>query len=255
MTCPAPESLVPHALGEEDATITRHVEGCAGCRAELARLRETAGVLRAERSFQRLSETVDCLPDGAVADFVEGRMTPDRRGPLTEHLLTCAYCRSRVHATGRLLAAQAAEKIPWVSREQRVRWHLPAGIAAAAAAAILLVVWSRSTERTDSTPGLREPAPTIADAPVPIWPRAPVARVDRFIWSSMVNVARYRLRLYDEEGALLWTTETTDTVVTLPGSVILAAPGTYVWKVEAQTELGRWAGSELTEFRLPESKR
>src|SRR4051812_7679284 len=157
VTCPAPESLVPLALGTEDPMISRHVEGCPDCRAELARLRETAGVLRSERSFQRRSETPDCLPDVVVADFVEGRVTPETRGPLIEHLVTCAHCRSRVQATGRLLANRASEEIPRPVQRRRPRWYFPAGLAAAAAAAVLLLVWPKSSEHTDTT-RLREPA-------------------------------------------------------------------------------------------------
>jgi hypothetical protein len=253
VTCPAPESLVPHALGAEDPTITRHLEGCAVCQAELARLQEAAGLLRAQRAFERRTETPGCLEESAIADLVEGRMTPEERAPLVAHLLTCAHCRSLVRATGALLADEAvAREIPrGVERPWR-RWSLPLGLAAAAA--VVLFLWP-GIERTDSTPGLRDSTPTIINAPVPIAPRSSVARVDRFVWSSVPRVDRYRLRLYDAEGALLWTAETADTVLALPDSVVLAAPGPYFWKVEAQTEWRRWAPSDLVEFRLMGSQR
>jgi anti-sigma factor RsiW len=254
MTCPAPESLVALALGEKDPTISRHVATCAVCQAELARLQEGVGLLRAETAFQRRTETPDCLEESAIADFVDGRLTPEERAPRVAHLLTCARCRSLVRGTGALLADDAVAKaIPKAVDHRWRRWSLPVGLAAAAA--VLLLVWPRSTEHTESTPGLRDSTPTIINAPVLIAPRASVARVDRFVWSSVPGVERYRLRLYDGEGALVWTAETADTVAALPDSVALSAPGTYFWKVEAQTEWGRWAGSELTEFRLLGSKR
>jgi len=254
VTCPAPDSLVPHLLGAEDPIITRHVEGCAVCQAELARLREAAAVLRAQTTLERRNETPECLDEPTIADFVEGRLTPEARAPLVAHLLTCANCRSLVRATGRLLAADAvAKESPKAADHRWRRWSLPVGLAAAAA--VLLFVWPRSTEHTDSTPGLREPTPTSTDAPVPIAPRASVVRVDRFVWSSVPRLDRYRLRLYDDEGAILWTVETADTLVALPDSVVLAPRVTYFWKVEAQTEWRRWTASYLVEFRLMGSKR
>lgn len=248
MTCPAPETLVPHALGIADPVITRHVASCAVCQAELARLQEAAGMLRAEAAFQRRTETPDCLAESAVADFVEGRLTLEARAPVVAHLLTCAHCRSLVGATGRLLADDAvAREIPRAVDRPWRRWWLPLGLAAAAA--MVLFLWP-ATKPTDSTPGLRDSTPTSTEAPAPIVPRGSVAGVDRFVWSRLPGVDRYRLRLYDPEGALVWTAETADTVIAFPHSVVLSAPGQYLWKVEAQTEWRRWAASDLVEFRL-----
>jgi len=228
------------------------VEGCPTCRAEVARLKEAAGSLRASASLERRSETAACLDELTVADFVAGRLGPETRGPVVAHLLTCARCRSVVQAAGRLLAdvalapelSGAARAPAW--RRWR-RWWLPLGLAAAAALLLLLL-----PHRGDdgSTPGLRDTTLTSAVGPVLIAPRGSVARVDRLVWSRVPRVERYRLRLYDEEGAVLWTVETADTAVALPASVVLAPRVTYFWKVEAQTEWRRWAGSDLVEFRI-----
>jgi hypothetical protein len=206
-------------------------------------------LLQAARSLERPTETSDCLDEAAVAGFVQGRLTREARAPLVAHLVTCARCRSLVAATGRLLADESvAREVPRAEERRWRRWSLPLGLAAAAA--VLLLVWPRSTSDVEPVPGLREPPAAGAVTPVPIAPRASVARVDRFVWSSMPEVDRYRLRLYDNEGALVWTVESGDTAVSLPDSVRLSAPATYFWKVEAQTEWQRWAGSELVEFRL-----
>jgi hypothetical protein len=249
VTCPAPESLVPHALGESDPTITRHVEACTICQAEVARLQEAAGLLRARTTLQRRIETPDCLEEPAIADFVEGQLTPEARAPLVAHLLTCARCRSLVAAAGRLLADESVSgEIPRAQERRWWRWSLPLGLAAAAA--VLLLVWPRSTSDIEPVPGLRERPVAGAVTPLLIAPRASVARVDRFVWSSVPQVDRYRLRLYDDQGALLWSAEAADTAVSLPDSVRLSAPAIYFWKVEAQTEWQRWASSDLVEFRL-----
>ncbi len=252
MTCPAPESLVPHALGAGDPTIARHLERCPTCQAELARLREAAGVLRGPVSLERRVETPECLDELAIADFVEGRLALAARAPVVAHLLTCARCRSVVRAAGRLLSD------PVVAPQTERRWHrwsVPLGMAAAAAA-LLLVLWPRSVDDRGPAlpppPGLREPTLTSTVAPVPIIPpsRASVARVDRLVWSSVPRAERYRVRLYDEQGSVLWTVETADTSVALPDSVVLSHGVPYFWRVEAQTEWRRWAASDLVEFRL-----
>lgn len=248
MTCPTPDALVPHALGKVDPTIARHVEVCVICQSELARQQEAASVLRAQSLFESRARSADCLDERAIGDLLGGRLTRELRAPLVAHLLACAHCRSILAATGRLLNdPQVAKEIPRPRRVLWQRWPLPLGLAAAAA--VLLLLWPRSVQRSDSVPGMREPSPAATQAPGPIAPRGSVARVVQFVWSSVPGVDRYRVRLYDGEGGVVWTTETSDSVAVLPASVVPAA-GSYFWKVEAQTEWGRWVGSDLTEFRL-----
>jgi len=246
VTHPTPESLVPYVLGAADPSIAAHVAACATCRAEVERLREGAGLLRASASLERRTETADCLDELVVADFVEGRLTPDARAPVVAHLLSCARCRSVVRATSRLLAdaAVAAE----TTRGWR-RWSLPLGIAAAAA--FVLLLWPQSADDRGSTPGLREPTVTTTVAPVPIAPApgASVVRVDRLVWSSVPRADRYRVRLFGN-GSVLWTVEMADTFVALPDSVVLSPGVPYFWRVEAQTEWRRWVASDLVEFQL-----
>ena len=253
VTHPAPESLIPYALGAADPATGRHVEDCPTCRAEIGRLREAAGSLRAPVSLERLAETADCLDELTVADFVMGRLGPAARGPVVSHLLSCARCRSVVQAGGRLLAdAALAPELSGAARPSAASrwrgWSLPLGLAAAAALLLLLLVPRRGDD--GSTLGLRDTTLTSAGAPVPIAPRGSVPRVDRLVWSRVPRAERYRVRLYDNEGAVLWTVETADTLVALPDSVVLSSRVTYFWKVEAQTEWRRWAASDLVEFRL-----
>lgn len=252
VTHPAPDSLVPYGLGADDAATARHVAACVTCQTEIERLRETAGLLRGSASLERRIETPDCLDELVVADFVEGRLSPESRAPVVAHLLTCARCRSVVKATSRLVA-ETAMATPAPARRWR-RWSVSLGLAAAAALVLLLV-----PRRVDdgSTPGLREPTVTSTIAPVPIAPApgASVARVDRLVWSSVPGAERYRLRLYDREGSSLWTVETGDTSVVLPDSVRLLPRVPYFWRVEAQAEWMRWAASDLVTFQLAGPRR
>jgi hypothetical protein len=242
---PAPEFLVPYALGATDPATARHVQACATCRTEIEQLQEAAGMLRSSAAFERRIESPDCLDERVIADVVEGRLTPQARAPVVAHLLTCAHCRSVVRATGRLAAEVAvAPKEP--ARRWR-HWSVPLGVAAAAA--LLLVLLPRRGD-DGSTPSLREPTLTSIVAPIPIAPRASVARVDRLLWSSVPHAERYQLRLYDGEGTVLWRTETRDTFASLPDSVVLSPRVSYFWRVEAHTEWQRSAASDLIEFQV-----
>jgi len=242
---PTPESLIPFALGTDDPATARHASACATCQAEIERLQESAGLLRGSASIERRIETPDCLDELVVADFVEGRLSPESRGPVVAHLLTCARCRSVVKATA---AAPNAPERRWLG------WSVPLGLAAAAALVLLLVPRGGGD---NATPGLREPTVTSTIAPVPIAP-APggsVTLVDRLVWSSVPGAERYRLRLFDREGSTLWTVETTDTSVALPDSVRLTRGVPYFWRVEAQADWMRWAASDLVSFQLAAPRR
>lgn len=243
---PSPELLLPYALGAHDQAIARHVGNCAVCRNAVEELREAAGVLRGPSVLEHRSGRADCPDELIIADFVEGRLTPPSRAPVVAHLLTCARCRALVKATSEL-ATNEAGLTPHVTRRWR-RWSLPVGLAAAAALLLLLL----PPVRDESPPGLREPTVTSTIAPVPITPTpgSTVARVASLVWSSVPKAERYRVRLYDSEGSVLWTVETTDTSAALPDSLRLQPRVPYFWRVEAQTEWMRWASSDLASFRI-----
>lgn len=244
---PAPNLLVPYALGAADPATASHVEGCASCRTEIEALQEAAGLLRGPVVLERRTATLDCPDEAVLADFVDGRLNAGQRAPVITHLLSCARCRGLVKATARFVAETAAEPT-WLGRRW-VRWSVPLGLAAAAA--LVLFVLPRGHD-DGPTPGLREPTVTSTIAPVPITPPpgAAVARVDRLVWSSVPGAERYRVRLYDGEGSVLWTVETADTSAALPDSVRLQPRVSYFWRVEAQAEWMRWAASDLVPFQI-----
>jgi hypothetical protein len=68
------------------------------------------------------------------------------------------------------------------------------------------------------------------------------------------HAARYRVRFYDEQGTVLWLIDVKDTLATPPAAVTLT-PGTYFWRVEAETEFRRWAASDLIPIRITERAR
>jgi len=247
---PAPELLVPYALGAQDAATAKHVEACPTCRSEIEQLQETAGLLRGDAVLDRRTETPDCLDELLIADFVDGRLDTGARGRAVTHLLSCARCRSVVKATSRLAAETTAMEQARPRRWRR--WSIPLGLAAAVAFVLLLLP---SGGDDGPSPGLRGRTDTSTHALLLITPRGSVDHVDRLVWSSMPRIERYRLRLYDDQGDVLWSLETPDTVVMLPDSVRLSRRVTYFWKVEAQTEWRRWVTSDLVQFQLTGSGR
>jgi len=243
---PAPELLVPYALGAHDPATARHVEDCAICRAEVEALQEAGGLLRGTGVLDRRTETPECPDEFVIAEFVDGRLAPKGRAPVVAHLLTCARCRALVKAASDL----AAHEVTPVGQAQRrrLRWTLPVGLAAAAVLVLLLLPRGHD----DSLPGLREPTVTSTIAPSPITPApgASVARVDSLVWSNVPGAERYRVRLYDREGSVLWSVETTDTSAALPDSLGLQLRVPYFWRIEAQAEWMRWTASDLVSFRI-----
>jgi hypothetical protein len=69
-----------------------------------------------------------------------------------------------------------------------------------------------------------------------------------FSWAA-ASAERYRLVLSNEEGTPLWSTDTKDTVMTLPDSVILSSGASYFWQVDA-VQAGVTATTRLQRFTV-----
>jgi hypothetical protein len=65
---------------------------------------------------------------------------------------------------------------------------------------------------------------------------------------------RYRVRVFNSDGVVVWETQTSDTTATPRSPITLQRATRYLWKVEARTEFDRWVGSALTEFQLSADK-
>jgi hypothetical protein len=89
-----------------------------------------------------------------------------------------------------------------------------------------------------------------ARVPTLVTPRDAVDRADRMVWSGVAGALSYRVRLYDDNGRVLWTHLTTDTVATLPDSVRPRPRVTYFWTVEANTGFQHRASSDLVAFTV-----
>lgn len=183
-----------------------------------------------------------CLDDLIIADFVDGMVEPAVRSLVVSHLAACERCRWVTAATARAVTAGTAQPVP--------AWRKGIGAVMLATAATLALIWSRPAAVPGTGPDLREPAITTTVPPRPVQPIGTVTAVDRLSWSAVPGALRYRVRLYDADGSVIWRGETTDTAI-VPDPAAAPRPGaTYFWRVEAQSEWERWAASRLTEFRI-----
>jgi len=119
--------------------------------------------------------------------------------------------------------------------------------AIAAAAAVLLLAWPGGP---DTLGRHRGPTITAGTTPAQLAPVGSVTEARALSWRAVAGATLYRATLFNAAGSALFEAETTDTIVSLPDSITIVAGQLYLWKVEARTAWGRWASSELTEFRV-----
>ena len=192
----------------------------------------------------------DCLDENTVAGLAEGSLDPEARGRALMHVATCALCRRAVASVAEALAdGPITREIEIVEgRRRRGGPILRIAVPLAAAATVLLLLWSPAADRF---PGHRgPPPPPPATTPIPRSPVGAVAAVNDLRWSPVSGADRYRVTVFDATGGVVFATEASDTVVAFPDSITLVPGASYLWKVDARTGFDRWAASELTEFRV-----
>jgi hypothetical protein len=236
--------------GRSSPDVAAHVQNCEACAGEVERLRSTIERLRRQATPES-TPAPDCLDDAAVAALAGGEHLGEDRERRLNHASTCAYCRHRVATVARALSdpGVAAEiaATKFASRRPRLSVAFALASAAVAAAAVLFLVLppvdggSRGSHRAptavESTPPLIAPLGRVIDA-----------RLLR--WGSMAGADRYRVTLFDTSGHVLYEAETTDTVISLPDTILLTSGRRYLWETEARTGWDRWSASKLAAFTI-----
>jgi hypothetical protein len=257
--CPAPDELLEFALGNNgilSAKISRHIRGCEACRERVHDLRALAAELH---SLPAVSVSADCLGDNAIAALADGGGGNANRDAMA-HVAGCASCRARVAAVARLMDDETVNaEIRALQPTRRLtlpRWSrkltVTGGLAAAAVATIMLLGPERSRINTDQTRSdsmvHREPAITATAGPRVVSP-VDVADVGSSLrWTSVPDADLYRVRIWNREGTVVWSSDTRDTTVALPPVI---SPGTsYMWEVNARTGWDRWVSSDFVEFSM-----
>jgi hypothetical protein len=228
MSCSSPErELVTFWVAgtlepAEAELVSRHVESCAGCRAdavESAALVDGLGALH--------------LTAGEIVEAAAGDLA-------SPHLLVCSRCRDEVALLRDVNAdlAKPASTTPW-------RWRAT-GLALAAAAAVFLVVWIAPRRAVDRTATLRGGESTT----VTLLAAAPGADgVPVFSWTPFPSATRYRVDLFSGDGLLIWAREVDGPPARWPDAVP-RAPGSYRWRVEALAAGVSVARSQLAAFEI-----
>jgi hypothetical protein len=79
-------------------------------------------------------------------------------------------------------------------------------------------------------------------------PSASLDPGDSLRWTGVAEADLYRVRVWDGEGTVVWTTDTRDTTAALPAQL---RPGVqYMWDVSARTGWDRWVSSDIVELTL-----
>ena len=216
---------------------------------------ETTGLPSVEQLRQLMATTArpaqatpHCLTDDTIAALAEGALGAEERAAVLPHLAACALCRGAVASVTRALGdpdlapeLRAARRAP---RRRLYRIALPL-----AAAAALVLILAQPRPELDETLH-RAPTITAGATPVAVAPVGRVAAVTGLRWEAVSGADRYRVTLFQPDGRVLYETEVTGTVATLPDSVMLQAGRPYFWKVEALTGFDRWSASDLIEFSV-----
>lgn len=261
MNCPAPEYLVRHAFGDpgSNATVAGHVRECASCRRHVRSLRELASAFDPATPGDA-PVSPDCLGEDELAAVAEG-IDSDGHGRWIGHLTACDQCRSRLAGLMRVLAdGDIAEETQRLDRHvtgaSARRFQRPSmAVAATLAAAVAGVVLVRpavgpnplALDEPGSSPH-RESAITTTIAPRILGPVGPASVTESLVWTRVPHAARYRARVFNQEGTLVWDAQTRDTTLALPRYLRGDTANTYLWKIEARTGLDRWVASEWREL-------
>jgi hypothetical protein len=181
-----------------------------------------------------------------------GEMEPAEREPALEHVTGCRRCAD-VYRGLMLLGEEAHRFDPGAPRPTPARSHLwgrpPLWVQWATAAAVLTaaVLPFALRQRPAATPVSR--APAAQAGLVLLEPSGPVSGVSpRFVWRDVGAAEFYRVRLFRDDGVLLWTSEPLrESRADWPPSVPLSR-GRYFWEVQAFREGKGVARSELAPF-------
>lgn len=206
-----------------------------------------------------ISPTQHCLDDVTLAALVDGSEFAEKPSALS-HIATCTYCRHRLSAIARAVSSpevsgeiDALERAPLKLASRRVtrRVFVAGGLAAAAVAVVLLRPVLREPAAREGV--TRESAITSTVAPRIVSPRGLTGSGEMLRWTRVPEADAYRVRVWNQEGDVVWSSETRDTTLLMPPE--LKAETTYLWEVNARIGWDRWVASDFIEFRIGTSNK
>lgn len=258
---PSPAEFIEAVLGDSDPREQVRRRGTqTGDGSERAWIRALANTLRSASADS--ARTADCLTDREIGTLVDGT-AENLEAVRLAHLAACVRCCRRVAGVARLLNDDVV-----TAERQRIDAFAPGGVRrrdslvpaaagmalAAAALAGLLLHPGRSVDRSQpldpADTRYRERAITTTAAPLILGPLGRATANDTLRWTSVVHADRYRVRVFDRAGTLVWDTQIVDTAVAIPARLERAMPASYLWNVQARTGWDRWVVSEWSELTI-----
>lgn len=189
-----------------------------------------------DRTVTRLG--IDAAPrhltEQELAAYLDGAMAPADRQQIEAHLDACAECRGELVAGRRMLDAlpRSSGAAGRIRRTSRV-W-IPAAMAASLAAWVLVPrllqspVVPAAAVRSPVASGEGRLRISIVE---PLEGTTVDPRSVKFMWHAAA-ADLYRFHLLTESGEPIWSTETSDTSVSLPPSVVLQKGRSYFWRID-----------------------
>lgn len=181
-----------------------------------------------------------------VAAYLDGTLGDADRERIEAHAAECEECLrelAEVSATVRRMRPTPA-------------WRVWAPAVAAAAAIALLIArpfgMDTVSERTSRLRGSESTAESRGGLTIDVLAPpdnetvAPTAVV--FVWHARGVGASYHLTVTDDEGGVVWTLATPDTVARPPDTVVFARDSRHYWYVDGLLEDGRHATSGVHSF-------
>ena len=179
----------------------------------------------------------------AIADFINGRLSPAVRSMVESHFAECRTCRQQVVSARRMLDTY------------RKRPPLRFAIPAVAMALVLVVFVPRMISRTRASDALRgrgessiEGLPRFTIVAPPDGDSIVVGR-PTFVWRNQPGRPLFRLTLTDGLREV-WSVSTADTSARLPDSVRLVPARGYSWYVDAIGADGRLLTTPTQRFQV-----
>lgn len=193
-------------------------------------------------------DTMDAhLTSEEVAAYLAGAPEGAELERLDAHMVACDACRAEVVAVRRV-----------VQRRRKRRWGpLPlGGLAAAALAGVFFLTPGTATNGESGDPVLRDaqglPAEGVATIEVVTPEDGSQVLADslRFEWRPLVGDVMFVVTVSDENGDVVWTSNTLDTVLAMDPGIPLRPNRRYFLIVDALID-GAWsASSRMLEFSV-----
>lgn len=204
----------------------------------------------------------ECLHDDRIAVLADGRGGSSDRAAI-EHVSTCANCRRRLAAVAELCDDKSIRgeidnldrsTVLSIPRWTRPRVAIYAGVAVAAVATIVVLgPLGSSGGKGVSMPTSavqRDVGITTTSAPRLLTEPIVAGGVITLRWTSVPEADLYRVRVWNTDGSVIWSTETRDTIAAMPRDT---KRDNYMWEVQARTGWDRWVSSDFTELSIRSS--